>query len=413
MTTYGDRGGSKTASMRLWIAVVLFLASLLIVMPAQTYQLWRASVAASEWGHFIALAAVLLLLIPGWGRTVRGTLSAALAVVTLCLSLSPAVRAHLRGRPLAAQLASVFGPATPPGFLDAPARARPFDPVTLFRAPKSPGVSITTLNYVTRSERPLQLDVYRRSGDSAAKPLVITIHGGSWSGGSRSELPELNSYLASRGYVVASVSYRLAPEHPFPAQTEDLNAAIEYLKSHARAISADSSQIVLVGRSAGGQIALQSAYTRRDPAIRGVVSLYGPTDQKWGWDHPSNPRVYDSWAALRSFLHGEPVEVPDAYRESSAINHVDSTAIPTLLIHGVKDPLVSVRQSQRLDSALKAAGRRHLLIELPWATHGCDYVFNGPCGQLSTFAIERFVAAVTSNGRNASAPASSYRKPRA
>jgi hypothetical protein len=82
------------------------------------------------------------------------------------------------------------------------------------------------------------------------------------------------------------------------------------------------------------------------------------------------------------------------------------------MIHGTMDPLVSVKQSARLDSALQAIPRppfrvssipklpvylpgSHLFIELPWGTHGCDYVFNGPCGQISTYAIERFVAAVT------------------
>jgi acetyl esterase/lipase len=59
------------------------------------------------------------------------------------------------------------------------------------------------------------------------------------------------------------------------------------------------------------------------------------------------------------------------------------------------DPLVSIRQSERLDSALAAAGRPHYLVKMPWATHGCDYVFNGPCGQIATFAIERFLQTVT------------------
>jgi len=58
------------------------------------------------------------------------------------------------------------------------------------------------------------------------------------------------------------------------------------------------------------------------------------------------------------------------------------------------DPLVSVEQSARLDSALTAAGRPHFFLELPWATHGCDYFFNGPCGQVSRFAIDRFLKAV-------------------
>jgi acetyl esterase/lipase len=174
-----------------------------------------------------------------------------------------------------------------------------------------------------------------------------------------------------------------------------VNAAIDYLKSNAVRLGLDSTRIVLIGRSAGGQLALQSAYRKEDPAIKGVVSLYGPTDQKWGWDHPTNQRVYKSFVTLRDFLHGDPELAPHAYRESSPLNFIGPHTVPTLLIHGAMDPLVSVKQSQRLDSALTAARRPHLLIEMPWATHGCDYVTVGPCWQLSTYAIERFVAAVT------------------
>jgi hypothetical protein len=150
-----------------------------------------------------------------------------------------------------------------------------------------------------------------------------------------------------------------------------------------------------------------AAYTRGDSAIRGVVDFYGPTDQKWGWDNPADPRVYNSAETLRAFLHGDPASVPEAYRTSSPLNFVSVHSPPTLMIHGRLDPLVSVRQSARLDSALRSVflpARRmiispteypDLFIQLPWGTHGCDYIFNGPCGQISTFAIERFVAAIT------------------
>jgi acetyl esterase/lipase len=257
---------------------------------------------------------------------------------------------------------------------------------------------LKTLVYATRDTAHLQLDLYRPASaslDSTPLPLIVTIHGGSWSGGNNRELPQLNFYLAARGYAVAAVGYRLAPGNPFPAASDDINAAIDYLKAHAKSFGIDSTRIVLVGRSAGGQLALQSAYTKNDANIKGVVGLYAPTDQVWGWEHPTNIRVYDSFSVLRNFLHGEPSEVHDAYVRASPINYIGSHTIPTLLIHGSMDPLVSVRQSERLDSALALMKRPHLLVEMPWATHGCDYVFYGPCGQTATYAIERFAAAVT------------------
>ena len=369
-------------------------------MPAQTYNLWKASIAGAEWGHYVALAGMITLLVPFWWRTMMGQVAGGITVVAIAIALSPTLRAMNAGRGLESRLQAAFGKHLPRSQPGAPAMATPLSLVRMFRNADPAPVSMKSLNYVAREEKPLALDLYtaRDTAASATRgpaPLVITIHGGSWAGGSSQDLPELNHYLAARGYVVAAIGYRLAPKYPFPAATEDVNAAIDYLKSRAKVFGIDSTRIVLVGRSAGGQLALQSAYTKNDFNIRGVVSLYGPTDQIWGWEHPTNPRVYDSFSALRAFLNGEPSQVAPAYRAASPMNYIGSHTIPTLLIHGTMDPLVSVKQSQRLDSALAIARRPHLLVEMPWATHGCDYVFNGPCGQMATFAIERFVAAVT------------------
>ena len=223
---------------------------------------------------------------------------------------------------------------------------------------------------------------------------MIMINGGSWRGGTRHDLPALNRYLASRGYAVAAVSYRFAPKYPHPAASEDVHAAIQYVRTNAARLGIDSSRMALIGRSAGAQLALLAAYTASDPAIRGVVGFYAPSDQIFGYEHPSNPRVLNSTAVLEAFLAGDPRTAGEAYRTASPINFVGARTVPTLLIHGVKDELVSVEQSERLDRRLSAAGRPHLFLRLPWATHGCDYVFNGPCGQLSTYAIERFLSSV-------------------
>ena len=385
-------------TLRLWVAVVLFLAALLAVMPAQTYNLWKASIAGAEWGHFVAMAAFATLLVPGWWRSVGGQLAAGITVVAVFLAVSPSVRAFVGSRDLDSRLKAAFGPAT------TNAVERPIALMPLLKRPAFPGVTVTPLHYAVRDEKPLDLDLYRKGAavaDSGARqpvkpaPLIIMLHGGSWVGGSRKDLADLNYYLASLGYIVAAPSYRFAPEHPFPAATEDVNAAIDYLKKNAATLAIDPTRIVLIGRSAGGQLALQSAYTKADPSIKGVAALYAPSDQRWGWEHPTNPRVYDSFAALRTFLNGEPSQIPDAYKASSPINYIGPHTVPTLLVHGGMDPLVSVQQSQRLDSALAAARRPHYLVELPWATHGCDFVFNGPCGQVTTFAIERFLGAVT------------------
>lgn len=395
-----------TAIIRLILAVVLFLASLLTVFPPVSYFLWEASIGVDELGHFLAIIGILLL-IPGW-KTGFGKVSSVFAMAATLLVLSPVARGLVVGRDLPLRLHTAFGATLPRSLPGAAPRDKPISFLTLFRKPPSPDVRKTTMTYVVRDGKPLQLDVYRRDQTLPPAPLVIAIHGGSWRSGNRGELSALNFYLAARGYVVASPSYRFAPQYPHPAASQDIDSVISYLKTNATQLGIDPTKIVLLGRSAGAELALIAGYTRNDPAIRGIVDLYGPTDQKWGWENPADPRVYKSGETLRAFLNGAPADVPEAYRTSSPINFVRPGVPPTLMIHGRLDPLVSVRQSARLDSALRSvylpgplvsspADSRYpnLFIELPWGTHGCDYVFNGPCGQISTYAIERFVAAVT------------------
>src|SRR5690606_151850 len=115
------------------------------------------------------------------------------------------------------------------------------------------------------------------------RPCVVVIHGGSWAGGNNKQLPELNSYLAISGYNVISINYRLVPLTTYPAPIEDVAAAIRFLKMNADNLRLDTSRIVLLGRSAGGQIALDAAYSIPDPSIKGVISYYGPTDMVWGY----------------------------------------------------------------------------------------------------------------------------------
>jgi acetyl esterase/lipase len=380
--------------LRLLVAVVAFLASLLAVIPAPTYLAWELSIGVTEWGHIVAVIALLAFL-PGWSKSVLGKLSALLGGFAFVLALSSLARAVPVARSLPANLQSAFG-REPPGTLpDAPARPNPLVFRDIVAGVETPRVRVDTTTYGMRDGKPLGLDLYRPLRPSGTSlPLVVMIHGGSWRGGSRRDLSPLNRYLASRGYAVAAISYRFAPEHPHPAASDDVHAAISFLKSNAARLGIDPSRIALIGRSAGGQLALMAAYTENDPGVRGVVAMYAPSDQVFGYENPSNPRVLNSTAVLEAFLAGNPRTAPAAYRSSSPINFVGSSTVPTLLIHGAQDELVWVRQSERLDQRLSAARRPHFFLRLPWATHGCDYNFNGPCGQLSTYAMERFLAAV-------------------
>ena len=94
-------------------------------------------------------------------------------------------------------------------------------------------------------------------------------------------------------------------------------------------------------------------------------------------------------------MGGSPTRVEQAYFDASPINFVSAGSPPTLLIHGLLDEQVPADQSARLDDRLQQAGVKHLYVKLPWATHACDTSFVGPCGQITTYAVERFLDAVT------------------
>ena len=385
---------SRFHVLRLILALVVFLLSLLVIFPAPTYLAWELSILVTEWGHIVALIALLVLL-PGWRSSTTGKVSALLAAVALVLALSPLSRAIPIARSLPNNLRSAFGGVPPRAMPDAPPRSNPLVFGDLVARVVTPPVQVTTMPYVVRDEKPLELDLYRPLHmPREALPVVVMIHGGSWRTGTRKDLAPLNRYLAARGYAIATISYRFAPRYPHPAASKDVQSAIQFLKSNAFRLGIDSSRVVLIGRSAGGQLALLAAYTANDPSIRGAVGLYPPSDQVFGYENPTNPRVLNSTEVLEGFLAGNPQTAPEAYASASPINFVGPSTVPTLLIHGAKDELVFARQSERLDAKLAAAHRPHFFLRLPWATHGCDYNFNGPCGQLSTYAIERFLAAV-------------------
>ncbi|MEJ7609874.1 MAG: alpha/beta hydrolase, partial [Ferruginibacter sp.] len=171
--------------------------------------------------------------------------------------------------------------------------------------------------------------------------LVIVVHGGSWESGDNKQLPELNSYLASKGFNVAAITYRLAPGYKAPAPAEDVEDAIRFFMEHAAQFKVDTNNIILLGRSAGGQIVLSAAYTLHLPNIKGVINYYGPADMEWGGQVKVNSLVLNTDKIYRSYFGGLYGEVPEKFRESSALVHADRTSPPTLMIHGTIDPLVS------------------------------------------------------------------------
>jgi acetyl esterase/lipase len=238
-------------------------------------------------------------------------------------------------------------------------------------APKPAGYSVETgVRYAGAEEGgdPRIGDVYRPDSPGP-RPAVLLIHGGSWRSGDRSHMDKFAVRYARAGYAVYNVNYRLAPEHRFPAQQDDVRAAFRWLHAHAGSLSVDPDRIAVMGYSAGAHLALLLALADAGggPVPRAAIAGAAPTDLR---EYPSSPVI----AAL---IGGPGDALPDEYAQASPIAHVSADDPPVLLYHGALDLVVEVEQSRRLVEALRAAGVTAELVEEPWSGHTSAYFFDG------------------------------------
>ncbi len=386
----------------LGVSVLLAGSAVLTAVKAPTVTTWKVAILAGEFGHFLVVLPVALAVWTvargaGGNAWVFGATLVACAVAGFFL-LKPTVQARAVAKVLPGRLEKAFGRAD--------VEREAFSVAGLFA---SGGAEVKVEARVFAWEgtsEALTLDFYRAQG-AAKAPCVIVVHGGGWDSGDRSQLAGWNAWLAGRGFAVAAVSYRLAPTHVWPAQRDDVRAAVAYLKSHAAELGVDAERFVLLGRSAGGQIAEAVAYDQPDAAVRGVIALYAPADMEFAWKFTSERDVLDSKKLIRQLTGGTPETAAGNFVSASPYLHAKRGAVPTLLMHGTIDSLVWRRQSERLAEKLTAEGVACVFVELPWAVHAFDFNLRGPGGQISAFAIEWFLKAVTtgeiSNAKSAKA----------
>ncbi len=300
---------------------------------------WELGIGVTEWGHWLAVVCLGIALMMGRRR------ETALVALAALIALLPVARALAQGPVSLAQLFTGV-------------------PVGPYR--------VETLEYAPGRK----LDLYLPAEAEPGKTCIVSVHGGAWARGNRTEFAGLNGYLASRGYPLASVDYRLAPEFKFPTQLEDLSSARDFLKQRG------FERFVWLGRSAGGHLAMLACFRHRDV---GVVNFYGPSDMVWSYEHPGNPMVLDTSQAIRDFLGGTPEDRLDVFMQASPLCAPDPLP-PVLILHGGRDDIVYLEQSLTMQ---KSRGAR--LVIYPWANHGFDVNFSGPSGQLSTREVESFL----------------------
>ncbi|OHB73994.1 MAG: hypothetical protein A2Z25_05710 [Planctomycetes bacterium RBG_16_55_9] len=236
---------------------------------------------------------------------------------------------------------------------------------------------IRDIEYGTGGEGKLQLDLYLPKGRTKATPAILFIHGGAWKSGKRSDMKFYCVKFAERGYVTATVTYRLMGEAPFPAAVHDVKCAVRWLRANAAKYQVDPKRIVVSGNSAGGHLSMMIGYSD-DPSLEGgggnngassrvcaVVNFYGPTDLTT--DFTRKQGVVEDFMGGKTFD-----EASDVYKLASPLFHLTKDDPPTLIFHGTIDGTVPIVQADKLADELKRLGIEYVYERYDGWPHAMD-----------------------------------------
>jgi acetyl esterase/lipase len=261
--------------------------------------------------------------------------------------------------------------------------------VVACRKDPPPEVEVVTRDVSYGESAQQKMDIWLPEGRSTAETkTVIVIHGGGWVQGDKSEIAQYVDSLRRRmpDYAFVNLNYRLAYNNSvnvFPVQENDVKAAIDYYLDHAAEYLV-SEDLILLGASAGGHLAMLHAY-KNDPAghVKVVVDFFGPFDLTVMWDYSIIHQLM-LYAATGAF----PVDNPALYTSSSPSSFITAACPPTIALQGGADPLVPPVQTTMLISMLDNAGVVTQLVYYPAESHG----WSGASLVDSFSKIERFIA---------------------
>jgi len=248
------------------------------------------------------------------------------------------------------------------------------------------------LTYATANGyRPLNLDLYLppEGMGGSERPFVMYVHGGGWSGGTSrnsgafENFPEVLASIAAKGYVVASIHYRLSGEAPFPANIQDVKSAIRWLRTNAEEYGIDKSRGLIWGPSAGGHLAALAATSCGVEALEPAP----PRGPGRGQEPPAEAPPLESgcvqglvaWYGLFNFMgarfpaplfgcEGDDCD-PEVLRLASPVTHIDPSDPPMLIIHGEEDQTIPVEQAREFHRLLQEGGVESELIVMPGIGH--------------------------------------------
>ncbi len=224
------------------------------------------------------------------------------------------------------------------------------------------------------------LDIYLPANAKGKVPLVILIHGGGWLSNDKyadiGYMKKTVAEIVGSGFALASIDYRFSTQAVFPAQAQDCNRAVSFLYDHAAKYGFDKNRFAVMGFSAGGHLASLVGLSKNNKIkaffmpgtsksfrFKAVVDFYGPAELVL---FPGNN---DKKSPESLLIGAAPLARPDLAKAASPVTYVDKNDPPFLIVHGEKDELVSIKQSQLLSAWLSLAGVPNELVIVKDAPH--------------------------------------------
>lgn len=240
---------------------------------------------------------------------------------------------------------------------------------------------IKNITYVRYGKRALQLDLYLPKAASTQQiPGIVFVHGGGWRAGFRTNFTPMAIGMAERGYVAATISYRLSPEAKYPAAIHDVKAAIRWLRKNAKKYGINPEQIAVGGGSAGGQIAnlvgVTNGSEKFDPqmntspdssAVQAIVNIDGLSDftSEAARFHEDDPRKNPS--AAGAWFDGRYSEKTELWHEASPLFYVNKNTPPVLFLISAQERF-SVGHKEMIEK-MKPFGIPYQIVQIPDSPH--------------------------------------------
>ena len=235
----------------------------------------------------------------------------------------------------------------------------------------SGAVDLTDIEYANAGGVRLTLDAHVPDGNGPF-PAAILVHGGGWVGGDKQQyITYIFQPLSDAGFAWFSINYRLASQFRFPADADDVESAIQFVKANAAKYKVAPKRIALIGESAGGHlVSYVGARNRPDSRVAAVVSMYGVHDfvaaaVQW---KPLPHELLDLFGITAVTAETAPELI-----KASPVVYISKEMPPFLLMHGSKDEDVPYEQSVEMCDKMKKAGAHCDLITIEGAPHGMDH----------------------------------------